>query len=419
MLKFNAYLSAALIAACLAVTMRAHGADSMWNVPAAHYDGADYVSAADFIAASGAGFAFDPVARRGRIFRREHSVLFMEGCSVILADGKLVRADRPVIHENNRTLLPEELFLGAAETLFPELQLTKKQNLYTAAPPAKEKPRSKKPQKKKPEAPAEKKPALKKEQDEDDDSDALSQGKYASATAEKISFIVLDAGHGGKDPGAVGKGKIYEKEITLSMVKKIGAILAKEHRDLKVYYTRSTDVFVELGGRTEFANRKLTSRDGGIFVSIHVNASVVPKNDGYETYYLSQTPTNSEARRTAALENNVVVLENPGRRKSYDDVEYIEALMATTQIQKESRTLAETIQKKMSGSMKEFPSRGVKTADFFVLRGSLMPAALVEIGYITNRKELARLSDDTYQDRVASSVASGIGAFLKSWGGAN
>ena len=419
MFKVTAYFSAAILSACLAVTMHAHGAETGWSVPAAHYGGADYVSAADFIAAAGAGFAFDPVARRGRIFRREHSVIFMEGCSVILADGKLVRADRPVIHVDSRTLMPEELFLGAAAALFPELQLMKRQNRYTAAVPAPEKPGRKKPLKKKPETPPAK-PLPKKDREEaDDDRDSTSEGKYASTTAERISFIVLDAGHGGKDPGAVGKGKIYEKEITLSMVKKIGAILAKEHRDLKVYYTRSTDVFVELGGRTEFANRKLSSREGGVFVSIHVNASVVPKNNGYETYYLSQTPTNSDARSTAALENNVVVLENPGRRRSYDDVEYIEALMATTQIQKESRTLAETIQKKMSGSMKEFPSRGVKTADFFVLRGSLMPAALVEIGYITNKKEVARLTDDTYQDKVASSVASGIGAFLKSWGGAN
>ena len=224
MFKVTAYFSAAILSACLAVTMHAHGAETGWSVPAAHYGGADYVSAADFIAAAGAGFAFDPVARRGRIFRREHSVIFMEGCSVILADGKLVRADRPVIHVDSRTLMPEELFLGAAAALFPELQLMKRQNRYTAAVPAPEKPGRKKPLKKKPETPPAK-PLPKKDREEaDDDRDSTSEGKYASATAERISFIVLDAGHGGKDPGAVGKGKIYEKEITLSMVKKIGAL---------------------------------------------------------------------------------------------------------------------------------------------------------------------------------------------------
>ena len=93
--------------------------------------------------------------------------------------------------------------------------------------------------------------------------------------------------------------------------------------------------------------------------------------------------------------------------------------MATTQIQKESRILSESIQKKMGGTIRDFPSRGVKTADFFVLRGSLMPATLVEIGYITNKKEVAKLTDDTYQDRVASAIASGIGSFLKTWGGSN
>ena len=386
-------------------------ADAVWNVPVSRADGHDYASLCDIIQRTGTGFSFDPIARRGRLFRKEHSVIFMEGCAVALADGRLIRSNIPVMHGRNETLLPEELFLEAAAVLFPELSVTRKENLYTAAKaPA---PKKKLPVPKKPVA------AKLPSEEPDEEKDSVSKGKYASATAEKIGFIVLDAGHGGKDPGAIGRGKIYEKEITLSMVKKVGAILAKEHKGIGIYYTRSTDVFVELGGRTEFANRKLTTRDGGLFVSIHVNASVVPKMNGYETYYLSQTPTNSEARSTAALENNVVVLENQGRRKSYDDVEYIEALMATTQIQKESRTLSESIQKKMGGAIKDFPSRGVKTADFFVLRGSLMPAALVEIGYITNKKEVARLTDDTYQDKVASSVSSGIGAFLKSWGGAN
>ena len=403
------YLTAAIIF-LLALTGYAPCAGTGWSVPVSEASGGDYASVFDIITKTGAGYSFDPVARRGRLFRKEHSVIFMEGCSVAVADGKLLRASVPVLHKRNETLIPEELFLPAAEALFPELRIEKKGGVYIAA--AEQAVKKKKPPAKRPSAPVE-------SDDTDEEKADLSRSKYASATAEKIGFIVLDAGHGGKDPGAVGKGKTYEKEITLSMVKKVGAILSKEHGDIRVYYTRSSDVFVELGGRTEFANRKLTTRNGGLFVSIHVNASVVPKMNGYETYYLSQNPSSSQARSTAALENNVVVLENPGRRKSYDDIEHIEALMATTQIQKESRTLAETIQKKMTSSMKEFPSRGVKTADFFVLRGSLLPAALVEIGYITTRKELARLTDDRYQDSVAASIAGGIGSFLKTWGRSN
>jgi N-acetylmuramoyl-L-alanine amidase len=401
-------ITAAII--LMVLTGNAPCAGTGWSIPVSEASGGNYASVYDFVTKTGAGYSFDPITRRGRLFRKEHSVIFMEGCSVAVADGKLIRADVPVIHRSSETLLPQELFLGAAETLFPELHIEKKGSTYTASSEPEVK--KKKPAVKRPAAPA---PS----DDTDEEKEDLSRSKYASATAEKIGFIVLDAGHGGKDPGAVGKGKTYEKEITLSMVKKVGAILSKEHADIKIYYTRSTDVFVELGGRTEFANRKLTTRNGGLFISIHVNASVVPKMNGYETYYLSQTPSSSQARSTAALENNVVVLENLGRRKSYDDVEHIEALMATMQIQKESRTLAETIQKKMTSSMKEFPSRGVKTADFFVLRGSLMPAALVEIGYITNRKELSRLTDDRYQDGVAASIAGGIGSFLQTWGRSN
>jgi len=404
-------IAAAVFIIIFANSPSADSADTAWNIPVIQSENGDCASFYD-IARSGAGvgFSFDPVLRRGRFFRKEHQVIFMEGYAAALADGKIIRADHPVMHSRNETLIPEDLFIGLMAILFPELHIDKKNGRYCASSgKIMEKPKEVNPES-----------ADDQQKMESEDRENTVQKKnISSATAEKISFIVLDAGHGGKDPGAIGKGKIYEKNITLSVIKKLGSILGSDNKGIKIYYTRSSDVFVELGGRTEIANRKLTNKAGGIFVSIHVNASVVPKMNGFETYYLSQNPSNSEARSTAALENNVVVLENPGRRKSYDDVEYIEALMATTQIQKESRMLAETIQSRMASVNKEFPSRGVKTADFFVLRGSLMPAVLIEIGYITNAKEAARLTNDAYQDKVAASVAKGIEAFLRTYSGSN
>ena len=380
-----------------------------WSIPVITDDNKTYASLHDIVTIAGAGHTFDPIVRRGRLFRKEHQAVFIEGCSLMIIDGILETGNDPVIHKKNETLIPEQLFLAAALQLFPEFKITKKEDRFYAAlhqKPA-EKPADERTEKK-----SRTNETIKKTAVPEHDAAPLPQ-----SAPEKIGFIILDAGHGGKDPGAVGKGKTYEKHITLDMVKKVGALLAKEHKNIKIFYTRSDDTFIELGMRTEIANRKLTRNTNGLFISIHVNASVVPKMNGYETYFLSQNPTNAEARSTAALENDVVVLENPGRRKSYDDVEYIEALMVTTQIQKESRMLAEKIQGTMSHAIKEFPSRGVKTADFFVLRGSLMPAALVEIGYITNKKEMEQLKTDSYQQKIAETVADGIGAFLKAYDG--
>jgi N-acetylmuramoyl-L-alanine amidase len=230
---------------------------------------------------------------------------------------------------------------------------------------------------------------------------------------DKIGFIIIDAGHGGKDPGAVGKGGVKEKTINLALSKKVEALLKKRLGKIKIKLTRSSDRFIELADRAEIGNRELKKDTNGIFVSIHVNASISSRISGFETYFLSQNPTNEEARKTAALENNVVILENQSSgKKKYGDVDYIEALMMTTQIQKESSLLAESVQKSLNKKITEFKSRGVHKADFFVLRGALMPAVLVEVGFITNKKELGYLKTDKYQDKLAEGIVDGIITFI-------
>ena len=349
-----------------------------------------YVPLYDIVTIMNLSQTYDPVARRGKLMYREHQAVYLEDCARMIIDGQLFTANCPVVRKDEEIFIPEELFNDVMSAFFEEANFEKENSGYVKKEPSRDQIR--------------KTPAKKK-----------TPASYAAATAEKIAFVIIDAGHGGKDPGAVGKGKIYEKDITLSVALETGRRIQEKHPDIKVYYTRESDVFIELGGRTELANRKLTQDNGGLFVSIHVNASIVPKMSGYETYFLSQNPTNEEARSTAALENNVVVLENPGRRKSYDDIEYIEALMLTTQIQKESRLLADKIQRSI-GSVKGSPSRGVKTADFFVLRGSLMPAALVEIGYITNRNEVKKLITPEYQNKIAGRIAEGVSSFISLYG---
>ena len=170
-----------------------------------------------------------------------------------------------------------------------------------------------------------------------------------------------------------------------------------------------------LSARTEKANSQLEKNKNGIFVSIHVNASISKKISGYETYFLSQNPTNEEARNTAALENNVIVLEDNKNSNKYEDLDYIEATMKTTQILKESSILANEIQKYILGRNSIFISRGVRKADFFVLRGVMMPAVLVEVGFITNYKEVRYLLRDTYQRKMALGISDGIVKFIKKY----
>jgi N-acetylmuramoyl-L-alanine amidase len=192
-------------------------------------------------------------------------------------------------------------------------------------------------------------------------------------------------------------------------------MLKEKFKNIRVRLTRRSDKFIELSTRTDIANGMLKKNENGIFLSIHVNASISKKISGYETFFLSQNPTNEEARNTAALENNVVVLEEKSGKgkKKYEDIDYIEATMLTTQIQKESSLLARSIQKGMSRNNKNFKSRGIKKADFFVLRGVLIPAALVEVGFITNKRNAQYLNKSQHQKIIARGIMEGIQIFLK------
>jgi len=277
------------------------------SIPVRIVDGTSYIPLYDLVTVMDLAHTYDPVSRRGKIMKKEHQAVYLEDCARMIIDGELFTAKKPVIRHKEEILIPEELFIPVSAKFFGDNELIDEKTKYVIKEPTTDTKRT---------VPSKSKNAR----------------TYTAATSEKIGFIIIDAGHGGKDPGAVGKGKIYEKDITLSVALETGKRIKEKHPSLKVYYTRDSDIFIELGGRTEFSNRKLTQENGGVFISIHANASIVPRMTGYETYFLSQNPTNEEARSTAALENNVVILENPGRRRSYDDVAYIEALMLTTQI---------------------------------------------------------------------------------------
>ena len=206
--------------------------------------------------------------------------------------------------------------------------------------------------------------------------------KVADPVDNKIRKIVLDPGHGGKDPGAVGYSGTYEKDLVLQIALKLKKKLEKE-LDVEVLLTRDIDKFVSLQERTEFAN----SNNADLFVSIHINAHNNAQAHGIEVYYLSTAKTDG-ARAVEALENSVVYDYECGEEavKKYDDLAFILADMAQNEHLEESYQQSLKLQHYLVEETEAY-DRGVKQANFYVLRGAFMPAVLLELGYITKLKK--------------------------------
>jgi N-acetylmuramoyl-L-alanine amidase len=235
------------------------------------------------------------------------------------------------------------------------------------------------------------------------------RGRQGSAP---LRTIVLDAGHGGHDSGAVGPGGLMEKELVLEVTKRV-AKLAAEQLGVKVLLSRDGDHFVTLRDRTSFANRERAD----LFVSIHANAHRVVASEGLEVYFLSSEATDNAARQVAAAENSVVQLEKPavGRAASRSDI--VKTMLwdlAQAEFQSESSRLAETVLDSMTQALR-IPHRGVKQAGFYVLGGAAMPAILIEIGFVTNPKEEKRLKEARYRDEIARAIVSGLADYKRNW----
>tara|TARA_B100000214_G_scaffold56237_1_gene36081 strand:+ start:3650 stop:5059 length:1410 start_codon:yes stop_codon:yes gene_type:complete len=220
----------------------------------------------------------------------------------------------------------------------------------------------------------------------------------------RLDVVVLDAGHGGKDPGAIGKYGTMEKDVVLDITKRAGSLLEKS--GIKVIYTREEDVFVPLLERTKMANEA----NGKLFVSIHANANKNRKIQGFETFLLR--PGKSEdAIEVASRENSVISLEE--FTDQYADLTgeaLIMATMAQTMFMKESEDLAAIIQMELDKRLNS-PNRGVKQAGFYVLIGASMPNALVEVGFISNPAEEKRLKQSSHKQKIAEGIFEAVKHF--------
>ncbi|MBC8213452.1 MAG: N-acetylmuramoyl-L-alanine amidase [Candidatus Marinimicrobia bacterium] len=214
-----------------------------------------------------------------------------------------------------------------------------------------------------------------------------------------LDTIVIDPGHGGKDPGAIGYTGIHEKTITLDIAKKLGKKIRK-NMGVKVIYTRDEDVFIPLWKRTKIANES----GGKVFLSIHVNSTGGNKSArGFETYLLRPGKT-EDAIGVAQRENSVITLEEATHEyTNFTDENIILATMAQSTFMKESEHLAEVIQTELDKILTS-PNRGVKQAGFHVLVGASMPNVLIEVGFLSNKKECKLLGKSSYRKKIAEAI---------------
>lgn len=227
------------------------------------------------------------------------------------------------------------------------------------------------------------------------------------STFAKPFVLVIDAGHGGKDPGAVGAIS-KEKDINLKVALALGKLVEDNLKDVKVVYTRKTDVFVELDARAGIAN----ANKADLFISIHTNASAGNKTvKGTETYTLGMHRAASNLE-VAKRENSAIMLEknyeeryegfNPKSSESYIIFELMQ-----DEYMKQSVSLAGNIQKEFANTAKR-NNRGVYQAGFLVLRATSMPSCLVELGYISTPDEERYLNSQEGVSNLSKSIFNAV-----------
>ncbi len=225
-----------------------------------------------------------------------------------------------------------------------------------------------------------------------------------------IDTIIIDPGHGGKDPGALGYYHLKEKDIVLKIALKLGSYLKKRLPNVKILYTRKTDVFIPLWQRTQFANKN----NGKLFVSIHCNSNPRHSVNGFETYFLS-AEKDSDARNTVLLENKSIEFETSEDKKKYKGINFILATMAQNAFIKYSQYLATVVQRSLRNRLHGvgMKDRGVKQGPFYVMVNATMPNVLVETGFISNKHEARLLRSHSTQAKVALGICEGIIKFKK------
>mgnify|MGYP001219315341 CR=1 FL=1 len=238
--------------------------------------------------------------------------------------------------------------------------------------------------------------------------DTIIYGEFANNLNfdKSIKRIILDAGHGGKDPGAIGYYNIKEKNIVLDITKKIGNYIKSKYPEIDVIYTRDDDTFLGLRNRTNIANEK----KGQIFISIHANASTAKSARGFEIFLLG-TSSVEKAMEVTIRENASIAFEE--NQEQYKTENQIIANHLQMKLLKESEKLAIFIENNVKKELPKTRIRGIKQAGFHVLVGASMPNLLVEVGFLTNKSEAKLLNKSGYRKQMAKGIFEGIDQYIK------
>ena len=236
------------------------------------------------------------------------------------------------------------------------------------------------------------------------DADILFQEN--NSTMFKVGAILIDAGHGGKDPGALKTYKIngkdvtiQEKDINLKVAKLLGERLKTAYPDKQIILTRDKDVFLTLQERTEIANNvKVKENEAVLFISVHVNSSLNKTSSGYEVWYLSPGYRRTVLDKSSTDDNSLFPILNSMLEEEY-----------TTESIMIAKFIMDGLQSQIGDQSK---ARGIKAEEWFVVKNSNMPSVLIELGFVSNEKEALLLNNDTYLKKAALGIYNGIAAFI-------
>ena len=293
----------------------------------------------------------------------------------IMIDGNLFQLSSKVVKQNNSYYVPTDSFLNIVNNLSNNISINRSTNEISLSKLS--------------------------------DNPAKAVKVDIRNEKEKWEFktIVIDAGHGGKDPGAVGYRGTKEMDIALDVAKRLEKKLSKNMK-VKIVMTRDEDIFLRLSERTKIANEN----NGSLFISIHTNAAEDRRASGFETFLIGQNK-NEAAVRVAARENAVLELEGSTSKKLTDE-DLIKATIAQSAFASKSELFASLVQKEIKKRVQS-KDRGVKQAGFYVLMGASMPNVLVELGFISNPSEEKKLRSPQYRDQLATAIYRAVEQYQK------
>lgn len=227
--------------------------------------------------------------------------------------------------------------------------------------------------------------------------------KVEKGLGYRVKRVVIDARHGGFDPGAVGKNGLKEKDITLDLALRLHEKLEKEH-NIKSFLTRTGDYYVPLSARTVTANQF----QADLFISIHINANKNINANGSETYFCSDKASSTEAEKVARYENSVLKFDEPFKKKiGHIDIEEILFKFEQKFYWSESDRFARSFQERFKQNL-PLKSRGVHSANFYVLRRAKMPSILLETGFISNPGDEEMIKNPAFRNKIVDSLIEGL-----------